>query len=101
MRNRMGSPVRRVQAWRGTRRRHSFLWHEYMLLAMHYTLGKSPTGSSNTYLAYKHDPEADQLSAFKNGFSIRSPSITRPCCRSSEYKILHPASSAEAIMVPS
>ena len=42
----------------GTRRRHSFLWHEYVLLAMQDTLGKIFTGSSNTYLAYKHDLEA-------------------------------------------
>ena len=42
----------------GTRRRHSFLWHEYVVKAMSDVLGTSFIGSSNTYLAYKHDLEA-------------------------------------------
>ena len=42
----------------GTRRRHSFLWQEYVVKAMSDVLGASFTGSSNTYLAYKHDLEA-------------------------------------------
>ena len=42
----------------GTRRRHSFLWHEYVVNAMRDTLGAGFTGTSNAYLAYKHDLEA-------------------------------------------
>ena len=42
----------------GTRRRHSFLWQEYVVEAMRKTLGPTLTGSSNTFLAYKHDLEA-------------------------------------------
>ncbi|HUD14908.1 MAG TPA: hypothetical protein VMQ56_14745, partial [Terracidiphilus sp.] len=42
----------------GTRRRHSFLWQEYVVKAMSDVLGTSFAGSSNTYLAYKHDLEA-------------------------------------------
>jgi len=42
----------------GTRRRHSFLWQEYVVEALHASLGKSFAGSSNTFLAYKHDLEA-------------------------------------------
>jgi len=42
----------------GTRRRHSFLWQEYVVETMHATLGESLSGSSNTFLAYKHDLEA-------------------------------------------
>jgi nicotinate phosphoribosyltransferase len=42
----------------GTRRRHSFLWHEYVVKAMSDVLGANFGGSSNTYLAYKHDLEA-------------------------------------------
>src|SRR5665213_3401022 len=37
----------------GTRRRHSFLWHEYVVTAMSDVLGAGFAGSSNTYLAYK------------------------------------------------
>jgi len=42
----------------GTRRRHSFLWQEYVIQTMRATLGESLSGSSNTFLAYKHDMEA-------------------------------------------
>ena len=42
----------------GTRRRHSFLWQEYVVKAMSDVLGNSFTRTSNTYLAYKHDLEA-------------------------------------------
>ncbi len=42
----------------GTRRRHSFLWQEYVVEAMHAELGNAFTGTSNTFLAYKHDLEA-------------------------------------------
>jgi len=42
----------------GTRRRHSFLWQEYVVQTMRATLGASLSGSSNTFLAYKHDLEA-------------------------------------------
>src|ERR1700678_483589 len=42
----------------GTRRRHSFLWHEYVVNAMRDTLGAGFSGTSNAYLAYKHDMEA-------------------------------------------
>jgi nicotinate phosphoribosyltransferase len=42
----------------GTRRRHSFLWQEYVIQTMRATLGESLSGSSNTFLAYKHDLEA-------------------------------------------
>jgi nicotinate phosphoribosyltransferase len=42
----------------GTRRRHSFLWQEYVVETMRATLGESLSGSSNTFLAYKHDLEA-------------------------------------------
>ena len=42
----------------GTRRRHSFLWQEYVVEAMRSSLGPILSGSSNTFLAYKHDLEA-------------------------------------------
>ncbi len=42
----------------GTRRRHSFLWQDYVVSAMRDTLGESFTGTSNAYLAFKHDMEA-------------------------------------------
>ncbi len=42
----------------GTRRRHSFLWQEYVVEAMASNLGTGFTGTSNAFLAHKHDLEA-------------------------------------------
>jgi len=42
----------------GTRRRHSFLWQEYVVVAMAANLGSSFIGTSNAFLAHKHDLEA-------------------------------------------
>lgn len=42
----------------GTRRRHSFLWQEYVVQAMKSELGDAFGGTSNAYLAMKHDLEA-------------------------------------------
>ncbi|HTR26663.1 MAG TPA: nicotinate phosphoribosyltransferase [Terriglobales bacterium] len=42
----------------GTRRRHSFLWQEYVVGAMAANLGAAFVGTSNAFLAHKHDLEA-------------------------------------------
>jgi nicotinate phosphoribosyltransferase len=42
----------------GTRRRHSFLWQEYVVEAMAANLGTGFTGTSNAFLAHKHNLEA-------------------------------------------
>src|SRR5579863_2098994 len=42
----------------GTRRRHSFLWQEYVVEAMASNLGGNFVGTSNAFLAHKHDLEA-------------------------------------------
>ena len=42
----------------GTRRRHSFLWQEYVVNAMKANLNSAFTGTSNAFLAHKHDLEA-------------------------------------------
>ena len=52
-----GVPELRVADF-GTRRRHSFLWQEYVISAMASNLGKSFVGTSNAFLAHKHDLEA-------------------------------------------
>ncbi|HEV2647570.1 MAG TPA: nicotinate phosphoribosyltransferase [Acidobacteriaceae bacterium] len=52
-----GVPEVRISEF-GTRRRHSFLWQEYVVQTMGAALGESLSGTSNTYLAYKHDLEA-------------------------------------------
>lgn len=47
----------------GTRRRHSFLWQEWVIQAMVEGLGPRFTGTSNAYLAMKHDLEAKGTNA--------------------------------------
>src|ERR1700675_4698768 len=42
----------------GTRRRHSFLWQGYVVNAMAANLGSNFIGTSNAFLAHKHDLEA-------------------------------------------
>ena len=47
----------------GTRRRHSFLWQEHCVLTAKEVLGENFTGTSNAYLAMKHDLEAKGTNA--------------------------------------
>jgi nicotinate phosphoribosyltransferase len=42
----------------GTRRRHSFLWQEFSIQAMRAELPAAFTGTSNAFMAMKHDLEA-------------------------------------------
>ena len=72
----------------GTRRRHSFLWHEYVLLAMQDTLGKSFSGSSNTYLAYKHDLEAMGTNAHELPMALAALADSDEQLRTAQYRLL-------------
>jgi nicotinate phosphoribosyltransferase len=47
----------------GTRRRHNFLWQEWVIQAMAEGLSSKFTGTSNAYLAMKHDLEAKGTNA--------------------------------------
>jgi nicotinate phosphoribosyltransferase len=72
----------------GTRRRHSFLWHEYVLLAMRDTLGACFTGSSNTYLAYKHDLEAMGTNAHELPMALAALAETDEDLKTAQYRLL-------------
>jgi nicotinate phosphoribosyltransferase len=72
----------------GTRRRHSFLWHEYVVLAMRDVLGDSFTGSSNTYLAYKHDLEAMGTNAHEIPMALAALADTDDELRTAQYRML-------------
>jgi nicotinate phosphoribosyltransferase len=72
----------------GTRRRHSFLWHEYVVLAMRDTLGASFTGSSNTYLAYKHDLEAMGTNAHELPMAMAALAKNDAELKSAQYRFL-------------
>ncbi len=74
----------------GTRRRHSFLWQEYVIEAMRKTLGATLTGSSNTFLAYKHDLEAMGTNAHELPMALAAIASkgTDEELRASQYKVL-------------
>jgi nicotinate phosphoribosyltransferase len=72
----------------GTRRRHSFLWQEYAVKAMRDTLGAIFTGTSNTYLAYKHDLEAIGTNAHELPMALAALADTDEELKSSQYRVL-------------
>jgi nicotinate phosphoribosyltransferase len=72
----------------GTRRRHSFLWHEYVVNAMHDTLGDNFTGTSNAYLAYKHDLEAIGTNGHELPMAMAALAHDEDELRNSQYRLL-------------
>jgi nicotinate phosphoribosyltransferase len=72
----------------GTRRRHSFLWHEYVVTAMSDTLGDGFSGSSNTYLAYKHDLEAIGTNAHELPMAMAALANTDEELMGAQYRFL-------------
>ncbi len=72
----------------GTRRRHSFLWHEYVVVAMNDTLGPAFTGSSNAYLAYKHDMEAIGTNAHELPMALAALARNTDELRTAQYRLL-------------
>lgn len=72
----------------GTRRRHSFLWQEYAVLAMRAALGDSLSGTSNTYLAYKHDFEAMGTNAHELPMALAAMANGDEELHESQYKVL-------------
>jgi len=72
----------------GTRRRHSFLWQEYVVQALHLSLGASFSGSSNTYLAYKHDLEAIGTNAHELPMALAALANDDEELHASQYKVL-------------
>ena len=72
----------------GTRRRHSFLWQEYVVEAMHAELGNSFTGTSNTFLAYKHDLEAIGTNAHEIPMAMAAMTDTEADLKASQYRML-------------
>lgn len=82
-----GVPCLRLSDF-GTRRRHSFLWHEYVVLAMRDTLGESFSGSSNTYLAYKHDLEAIGTNAHELPMALAALANSEQELRNAQYRLL-------------
>jgi nicotinate phosphoribosyltransferase len=74
----------------GTRRRHSFLWQEYVVNAMAANLGTSFTGTSNAFLAHKHDLEAIGTNAHEIPMVLAAlaPDNDDAAVRASQYRVL-------------
>ena len=72
----------------GTRRRHSFLWQEYVVKAMSDVLGPNFAGSSNTYLAYKHDLEAIGTNAHELPMALAALAEDDAQLLTAQYRIL-------------
>ena len=72
----------------GTRRRHSFLWQEYVVVAMAANLGNSFIGTSNAFLAHKHDLEAIGTNAHEIPMVMAALTNDDAELRASQYKVL-------------
>jgi len=72
----------------GTRRRHSFLWQEYVVKAMSDVLGRAFKGTSNTYLAYKHDLEAIGTNAHELPMAMAAIARSNEELKSAQYRLL-------------
>jgi nicotinate phosphoribosyltransferase len=74
----------------GTRRRHSFLWQEYVVNAMAANLGNAFTGTSNAFLAHKHDLEAIGTNAHEIPMVLAALASDNDdvALRASQYRVL-------------
>jgi nicotinate phosphoribosyltransferase len=72
----------------GTRRRHSFLWQEYVVQAMASELGPKFIGTSNAYLAFKHDMEAIGTNAHELPMVMAARANTDEQLLHSQYRVL-------------
>jgi nicotinate phosphoribosyltransferase len=72
----------------GTRRRHSFLWQEYVVEAMAANLGSGFIGTSNAFLAHKHDLEAIGTNAHEIPMVMAALADDDETLKESQYKVL-------------
>src|SRR6202158_1473420 len=72
----------------GTRRRHSFLWQEYVVKAMASNLGTGFTGTSNAFLAHKHDLEAIGTNAHEIPMVLAALTDDDQALKASQYQVL-------------
>lgn len=72
----------------GTRRRHSFLWQEYVVVAMATNLRSNFIGTSNAFLAHKHDLEAIGTNAHEIPMVMAALAADDVALKESQYKML-------------
>src|SRR6201993_4668368 len=72
----------------GTRRRHSFLWQEYVVEALADNLGTAFIGTSNAFLAHKHDLEAIGTNAHELPMVMGALAPDDAALKASQYRVL-------------
>ena len=72
----------------GTRRRHSFLWQEYVVNAMAANLGSGFTGTSNAFIAHKHNLEAIGTNAHEIPMALAALAPDDDALQASQYHAL-------------
>jgi nicotinate phosphoribosyltransferase len=72
----------------GTRRRHSFLWQEWVITAFAGELGQSFVGTSNAHLAFKHSLEAIGTNSHELPMVIACLAETDAELKASQYLVL-------------
>lgn len=71
----------------GTRRRHSFLWQEWAVLAAADVLGNKFTGTSNAFLAMKHGFEAKGTNAHELPMVLAALAPDDAALHESQYQV--------------
>lgn len=72
----------------GTRRRHSFLWQEWVVRAMAEVLGPGFVGTSNAYLAFKHGLEIKGTNAHELPMVLAAAARDDAALKASQYELL-------------
>ncbi|AUZ95024.1 nicotinate phosphoribosyltransferase [Agrobacterium phage Atu_ph07] len=72
----------------GTRRRHGFLWQEWVVQVARDVLGNKFVGTSNAFLAMKHDLEAIGTNAHELPMTLATTAKTNSELKESQYKVL-------------
>lgn len=72
----------------GTRRRHSFLWQDWCVQAMHEGLGKNFVGTSNCLIAMRREVEAIGTNAHELPMVYAALSKTDDALRHAPYQVL-------------
>ncbi|MGE3900014.1 MAG: nicotinate phosphoribosyltransferase [Variibacter sp.] len=72
----------------GTRRRHGFLWQEWVVEALADELGPAFVGTSNAYLAFKHGYEAIGTNSHELPMVSACLAKTDQELKASQYKVL-------------
>jgi nicotinate phosphoribosyltransferase len=72
----------------GARRRHSFLWQEWVVRAMHEVLGPGFVGTSNAFLAFKHGLDAKGTNAHELPMVLAALARDDASLKASQYELL-------------